>query len=51
MNEEWTLDEVMLLHEIAAKWERERWLAISSRFADKTGRQVTPEQAKSIIEF
>ncbi|KAA8651998.1 hypothetical protein EYZ11_002988 [Aspergillus tanneri] len=44
------LKEILLLHKIAAKWERDRWLAISTRFNDKTGRSITPEQAKWIID-
>ena len=51
MNEEWALEEVLLLHRITANWENERWVAISSRFHDRTGRHITAEQAKSIIEF
>ncbi|KAK1150105.1 hypothetical protein N8T08_000002 [Aspergillus melleus] len=46
---EFTLNEVLLLHRIAAKWERDRWRAISTRFNDKTGHSLTPEQAKRII--
>ncbi|OJJ35416.1 hypothetical protein ASPWEDRAFT_183476 [Aspergillus wentii DTO 134E9] len=50
IDEEFTLEDVVLLHNIAAKWERDRWLAISTRFNDKTGRNITPEQAKSVID-
>lgn len=39
-----------MLHNIAAKWERDRWLAISTRFNDITQRSITPEQAKSVID-
>ncbi|KAH8426001.1 uncharacterized protein LDX57_003739 [Aspergillus melleus] len=46
---EFTLKEVLLLHRIAAKWERDRWRAISTRFNDKTGHSLTPEQAKRIV--
>lgn len=42
--------EAVLLHQIAARWEKERWVAISSRFNDQTGRTITPEQAKSVLD-
>lgn len=44
-----TLKEMLLLHRIAAKWERDRWAAISARFNDKTGHNLTPEQVEWII--
>ncbi|KAI9041905.1 uncharacterized protein KD926_006242 [Aspergillus affinis] len=47
---DFTLKEVLLLHRIAAKWERDRWLSISTRFNDKTGHSLTPEQAKWIVD-
>ncbi|PLB43769.1 hypothetical protein P170DRAFT_468538 [Aspergillus steynii IBT 23096] len=47
---DFTLKEVLLLHRIAAKWERDRWVAISTRFNDKTGHSLTPEQAKWIVD-
>lgn len=50
IDSELTLKEVLLLHRIAAKWERDRWLAISSRFNDKTGHNLTPERAKWIVD-
>ncbi|KAL4786071.1 hypothetical protein BJX76DRAFT_355483 [Aspergillus varians] len=50
IDNEFTLEEVLLLHEIAADWKRDRWETISSRFNDKTGRNITPAQAKSVID-
>ncbi|KAL2843104.1 hypothetical protein BJY01DRAFT_216016 [Aspergillus pseudoustus] len=45
-----TLDEVLLLHRIAADWRKDRWKTISSRFNDMTGRNITPAQVKSVVE-
>ncbi|PLN85439.1 hypothetical protein BDW42DRAFT_190728 [Aspergillus taichungensis] len=42
--------EAVLLHQIAAGWERERWVAISGRFNGQTGRTITPEQARSVLD-
>ncbi|KAL4924414.1 SANT/Myb-like DNA-binding domain-containing protein [Aspergillus undulatus] len=50
MDDQFTLDEVLLLHQIAADWKKDRWDTISSRFNDKTGRNITPDQAKSVID-
>ncbi|GIK04418.1 hypothetical protein Aspvir_008501 [Aspergillus viridinutans] len=45
-----TLEDVTLLREIAAQWKRDQWQAISTRFNGMTGRKITPEQAKSVLE-
>ncbi|KAF4210672.1 hypothetical protein CNMCM8980_005905 [Aspergillus fumigatiaffinis] len=45
-----TMEEVTLLREIAAQWKRDQWQAISTRFNGMTGRKITPEQAKSILD-
>ncbi|KAL4917627.1 hypothetical protein BDW62DRAFT_201652 [Aspergillus aurantiobrunneus] len=50
IDDEFTLDEVLLLHRIAADWKKDRWETISSRFNVKTGRSITPAQAKSVID-
>ncbi|BCS25885.1 uncharacterized protein APUU_50596A [Aspergillus puulaauensis] len=50
IDNEFTLDEVLLLHQIAADWKKDRWKTISSRFNEKTGRDITPGQAKSVID-
>ncbi|BCR86240.1 SANT/Myb-like DNA-binding domain-containing protein [Aspergillus chevalieri] len=50
VDEEFSLEDVVMLHNIAAKWERDRWLAISTRFNDITQRKITPEQAKSVVD-
>jgi len=50
LDNEFTLDEIILLHNLADRYEKEKWLRISSRFYDKTGKRITPEQAKSRIQ-
>ncbi|KAL2871972.1 SANT/Myb-like DNA-binding domain-containing protein [Aspergillus lucknowensis] len=49
IDDEFTLDEVLLLHRIAANWRKDRWKTISSQFNDMTGRSISPAQAKSVI--
>lgn len=50
IDRDFSLEDMVLLHNIAAKWERDRWLAISTRFNDLTQRAITPEQARSAVE-
>lgn len=50
LDNEFTLDEIVLLHNLADRYEKEKWLRISSRFYDKTGKRITPDQAKSRIQ-
>ncbi|KAL4953450.1 hypothetical protein BDW69DRAFT_184463 [Aspergillus filifer] len=50
MDDQFTLDEVLLLHQIAADWKKDRWETISSRFNDRTGRNITPDQAKTVVD-
>lgn len=49
-DENFDLEDVLLLHAIAAKWERDKWLAVSTQFNDRTGRSITPDEAKSMID-
>ncbi|GAD98352.1 predicted protein [Paecilomyces variotii No. 5] len=42
-----SLDEILLLHKLEARYEREKWLYVASRFFDKTGKRITPEEAKA----
>ncbi|KAL1862204.1 hypothetical protein Plec18167_001010 [Paecilomyces lecythidis] len=42
-----SLDEILLLHKLEARYEREKWLYVTSRFFDKTGKRITPEEAKA----
>ncbi|KAL4959008.1 SANT/Myb-like DNA-binding domain-containing protein [Aspergillus stella-maris] len=50
MDDQFTLDEVLLLHQIAADWKKNRWETISSRFNDRTGRNITADQAKTVVD-
>ncbi|KAL4755025.1 hypothetical protein BDW72DRAFT_189637 [Aspergillus terricola var. indicus] len=50
IDDEFTLDEVLLLHRITADWERDRWETICSRFNAETGRNITPRQARSVVD-
>ncbi|KAL5041652.1 hypothetical protein BDW71DRAFT_201223 [Aspergillus fruticulosus] len=50
IDDEFTLDEVLLLHRIAADWERDRWETICSRFNNETGRNITSRQARTVFE-
>ncbi|KAN0069943.1 hypothetical protein V8E54_012249 [Elaphomyces granulatus] len=48
IDNEFTIEELLLLHKLADRYEREKWLRISSRFFDKTGRRITPEKARIV---
>ncbi|EAW07704.1 uncharacterized protein ACLA_024190 [Aspergillus clavatus NRRL 1] len=50
IDENFTLEDVVLLHRIASQWENNRWVAISTKFNNITGRSITPGQAKTIID-
>ncbi|GFF46893.1 hypothetical protein IFM51744_06436 [Aspergillus udagawae] len=50
IDQDCTLEDVTLLREIAAQWKRDQWQAISARFNGMTGRKITPEQAKSVLD-
>ncbi|KAK9656318.1 hypothetical protein HCH54_000996 [Aspergillus fumigatus] len=47
---DYTMEEVTLLRKIAAQWKRDQWQTISTRFNGMTGRRITPEQAKSLLD-
>ncbi|KNG86798.1 hypothetical protein ANOM_004664 [Aspergillus nomiae NRRL 13137] len=48
-DENFDLEDVLLLHTIAANWDRDKWLAVSTHFNERTGRSITPDEAKSMI--
>ncbi|KAI5302972.1 hypothetical protein KEM56_000165 [Ascosphaera pollenicola] len=48
-NDSYDLQEMLLLHQLAEKYEREKWLRVSSRFFDITGRRITPLDAKNNV--
>ncbi|KAK2883362.1 hypothetical protein FQN49_000002 [Arthroderma sp. PD_2] len=41
-----SLEEAVLLNKLAEKYDKEMWLRISSKFFDKTGKRLDPEEAK-----
>ncbi|KAF3480183.1 uncharacterized protein GIQ15_05530 [Arthroderma uncinatum] len=45
-DESLSLEEVILLNKLAEKYDKEMWLRISSKFFDKTGKRLDPEEAK-----
>ncbi|RHZ44487.1 uncharacterized protein CDV56_100616 [Aspergillus thermomutatus] len=49
IDQDFTLEDVTLLREIAAGWKKDQWRAISTRFNGMTGRIISPEQAKSVL--
>ncbi|KAI1907797.1 hypothetical protein LOZ53_004807 [Ophidiomyces ophidiicola] len=40
LDEAFTLEDVVLLNQIAAKYEEDKWIRVSSRFFDKTGKRL-----------
>ncbi|KAI9779339.1 MAG: hypothetical protein M1839_007447 [Geoglossum umbratile] len=44
--ENWSTSELILLLEIAKRYEQTKWLYIASGFYDKTGRRVTAEEVR-----
>ncbi|PGG96057.1 hypothetical protein AJ79_09745 [Helicocarpus griseus UAMH5409] len=50
VDENFSLEEILLLNKLAAQYEEEKWLRISSRFYDKTGKRVTPQEAKEHVQ-
>jgi len=50
VDENFTLEDIILLNKLAVKYEEEKWLRISSRFYDKTGKRLTPQEAKKRLE-
>ena len=49
IDEDFNMDDIVLLNKIASKFEEEKWLRITSRFYDKTGKRITMQQAKSRV--
>ncbi|PTU22628.1 hypothetical protein P175DRAFT_0473886 [Aspergillus ochraceoroseus IBT 24754] len=50
IDDAFTLEDVLLLHKIASEWRKDRWTTISTRFNEMTGRHITPDEAKSVID-
>ncbi|KAK2760750.1 hypothetical protein FQN54_001986 [Arachnomyces sp. PD_36] len=49
VDEDFSVDDIVLLNRIASRYEEEKWLRITSRFFDKTGKRITTQQAKSRV--
>lgn len=49
VDEDFNVDDIVMLNKIASRYEEEKWLRITSRFFDKTGKRITLEQAKSRV--
>ncbi|KAI5292524.1 hypothetical protein KEM52_006288 [Ascosphaera acerosa] len=43
------MQELLMLTQLAEKFEREKWLRVSSRFYDLTGRRITPGEAQQML--
>ncbi|OJD17615.1 hypothetical protein AJ78_02314 [Emergomyces pasteurianus Ep9510] len=50
VDENFSLEEILLLNKLAAQYEDEKWLRISSRFYDKTGKRLTPQEAREHVQ-
>jgi hypothetical protein len=46
LEEKLTIDELVLLHGLATKFEDEKWIRISSKFFDKTGKRINLEDER-----
>ncbi|OJD15972.1 hypothetical protein ACJ73_08925 [Blastomyces percursus] len=50
VDENFSLEEILLLNKLAAQYDEEKWLRISSRFYDKTGKRLTPQEAREQVQ-
>ncbi|KAM5432451.1 hypothetical protein MferCBS31731_007466 [Microsporum ferrugineum] len=48
-DESLSMEEAILLNKLADKYDKEMWLRISSKFFDKTGKRLDPEEARRHI--
>jgi hypothetical protein len=49
LEEKLTIDELVLLHSLATKFEDEKWIRIISKFFDRTGKRINAEDAKAYL--
>ncbi|EFW23140.1 hypothetical protein D8B26_006658 [Coccidioides posadasii str. Silveira] len=49
LDEAFTLEDVILLNQIAARYDEDKWIRISSRFFDKTGKRLPPRILKKHV--
>lgn len=45
-----TVEETVLLNTLTSKFEDDKWLRISSRFYDKTGKRISAQEVKKHVE-
>ncbi|KLJ06854.1 hypothetical protein EMPG_17653 [Blastomyces silverae] len=50
VDENFSLEEILLLNKLAVQYDEEKWLRISSRFYDKTGKRLTPQEAREHVQ-
>ena len=50
IDENFSVEDIILLTKLEAKYEDEKWLRISSRFYDKTGKRFTPQEVKKYLQ-
>ncbi|PGH28368.1 hypothetical protein GX50_08895 [[Emmonsia] crescens] len=50
VDENFSLEEILLLNKLAAQYDEEKWLRISSRFYDKTGKRLLPQEAREHVQ-
>ncbi|EEH46763.2 uncharacterized protein PADG_02861 [Paracoccidioides brasiliensis Pb18] len=50
IDENFSFEEILLLNKLAMQCDEEKWLRISSRFFDKTGKRLTPQEAKEYVQ-
>jgi hypothetical protein len=44
------LDEICLLYKLAERYEEDKWLRVVSRFFDKTGKRLSPNKVKALVD-
>ena len=45
-----TVEEAVMLKTLSSKFEDDKWLRISSRFYDKTGKRISAQDVKKHVE-
>ncbi|PGH01346.1 hypothetical protein GX51_05277 [Blastomyces parvus] len=50
VDENFSLEEILLLNKLAAQYDEEKWLRISSRFYDKTGKRLSAQEAREHVQ-
>jgi hypothetical protein len=50
IDESLSVEDIILLTRLEARYEDEKWLRISSRFFDKTGKRFTPDEVRKCLQ-